>query len=100
MRKELEIKILDTLCDPKSPWYGSDLVGWVDDYIREVNKQHSSRQVENFVSQHRAFLVDLRKKVNDGNNLDIWDQLDGLDVVGIAVAMVDMAIKKLDELAG
>lgn len=34
--EELKNKIRGALGDPKAPWYGSDLVSWVGDYIEEV----------------------------------------------------------------
>ncbi len=36
---ELKNKIFGALGDPKAPWYGSDLVAWVGDYIEEAEKQ-------------------------------------------------------------
>ena len=32
----LKSKIQGALGDPQAPWYGSDLVSWVGDYIEEV----------------------------------------------------------------
>lgn len=36
---ELKSKIYGALGDPQAPWYGSDLVSWVGDYIEEVEKR-------------------------------------------------------------
>jgi hypothetical protein len=36
---ELKNKIFGALADPDAPWYGSDLVSWVSDYIEEVDKR-------------------------------------------------------------
>lgn len=38
---ELKNKIHSALSDPKAPWYGSDVVAWVGDYIIEVEKQRN-----------------------------------------------------------
>jgi len=46
---ELARKIRNALCDPNAPWYGSDLVEWVDDYMKaqaaEVEKLRGLAQV-------------------------------------------------------
>ena len=36
---ELKNKIRGALGNPKAPWYGSDLIAWVGDYIEEAEKQ-------------------------------------------------------------
>ena len=36
---KLKNKIHRALGDPTAPWYGSDLVSWVGDYIEEVEKR-------------------------------------------------------------
>lgn len=38
-KDELKNKIHGALGDPKAPWYGSDLVAWVGDYIEDAEKQ-------------------------------------------------------------
>ena len=38
-KDELRNKIYGALGDSQAPWYGSDLVSWVGDYIEEIEKQ-------------------------------------------------------------
>ena len=37
--QKLKQKIINALADPKAPWYGSDVVYWVDEYIRLVEQE-------------------------------------------------------------
>jgi hypothetical protein len=42
---ELQNKIMAALGDPDAPWYGSDLVSWVGDYI-ERTKELEAENIE------------------------------------------------------
>ena len=54
IREELKHKVLSALIDPKAPWYGSDVVEWIDDYIicAEKRIQELESKLSQVVERH------------------------------------------------
>jgi len=47
-------KIKVALADPKAPWYGSDLVGWVADLLEEHERLKKEKQFLMNLTQIRS----------------------------------------------